>query len=320
MQTVSVEYKENMRKRLRNRGYVQITIGIINKDAQKNVQTDTDTVYFADDPNGIFNGKTVKQQYATCEQDFTKVDGSFYFPPEVNQSKYFSGIVTEDLNGSITFNFGEMTDLDIKGLMIDFSDCYPTQFSITNDEQTRYYSNDSRIFTTEDTFNGTSFITVTPIEMLGGQDRLRIYQFTLGMTVKFTNTEVISFNQKEYVSPISETIPSNDTTFTVDNQDLTYCPDDPDSAIAYMEVGQKVLVQFGYDVDDEGTIEWLDPVPTYLKTWKADEFSATFTSMDMFAMLQETYYRGNRVFYRYFAQIRVYKVILDICVTKYING
>lgn len=293
MQKVSKAYKSAIKKRIRNRGYIQITIGIINQEAQKKIQSDTNNelLYLCDNPNGIFEGLVVSNEYATCEEDYSRVDGKMFFTPTAAK-KYFSGIITDEIDGSITFSFQGSTDFDIRGLTIDFSDCYPTEFTITNDAETKTYTNNARTFRTEDTFDGTSFLTITPISMVHGNNRLRIYGLLCGVSVSFTNNDLITYSEKNYVSPISETIPSNDVTFTVDNQDLYYCPDDPESAIAYLEEGQEVAVKFGYDIDDNGTVEWLDPIPTYLKTWKADEYTATFTSTDRFDTMSDIYYKG----------------------------
>lgn len=294
MQTVSQEYKEAISKRLRNRGYIQVTIGVINREAQKNLRSDdeNDLIYYSDNPNGIFEGQTVTREYATCEQEFSKVDGSMFFPHDVGSVYYYSGIVSDELMGSIKISFNGHTDLDIKGLTIDFSDNYPTAFMIEYDGGVKTYGNESRLFYTEDSFSGISYFIITPIEMANGQDRLRIYSFSTGVTERFTNTNLISYNAKQYVSPIAETLPSIDATIVVDNKNLRYCPDNADSPIAFMDTGQDVEIQFGYDIDDEGTIEWLTPMSTYLKSWSADDRKATFTSTDRFDIMNDTYYKG----------------------------
>lgn len=122
----------------------------------------------------------------------------------------------------------------------------------------------------EDVFNGTSYFKITLREMMNGQGRLRIYQFTCGITNIFTNMEVMNYSMKDFVSPISETIPSQDMTLTVDNQNLYYSVNNPESARAYMEVGQEVKTAFGYDLTGEGEIEWGKENTTYLKSWSAD--------------------------------------------------
>lgn len=311
MQLVSKEYKEAMKLPHRNRAYIRVSIGVVNSDAQNNAVLDEETelTYYSDGKKP-FDGYTVTKPYATAEQNFSKVDGSMYFlPKETNgYSFYNNGIVTNDILGAVYISFGGLVGLDIKGLTIDFGECYPTQFTIQSDSGIKSYENDKQLFTTEDAFDGTSYFIITPITMLGGQDRMRIYQMTFGIANTFSNDKVINCSLKDYVSPISETIPSMDVSLTVDNQDLYYSPDNPESAIAYMEIGQEVKVAFGYDVTGNGDIEWLPETTSYLNTWSADDVQAKFTSTDRFYQLTDTYYKG---LYRS-SGITLYDLALDV--------
>lgn len=311
MQLVSKEYKEAMKLPFRNRAYIRVSIGVVNSDAQNNAVLDEETelTYYADGKKP-FDGYTVTKPYATAEQNFSKVDGSMYFLPKETDgySYYNNGIVTNDILGSVYISFGGLVGLDIKGLTIDFGECYPTQFTIQSDSGTKSYDNDKQLFTTEDSFDGTSYFIITPITMLGGQNRMRIYQMMFGIANTFSNDKVINCSLKDYVSPISETIPSMDVSLTVDNQDLYYSPDNPESAIAYMEIGQEVKVAFGYDVTGNGDIEWLPETTTFLNTWSADDVQAKFTATDRFYQLTDTYYKG---LYRS-AGITLYDLALDV--------
>lgn len=295
MQLVSKEYKEAMKLPHRNRAYIRVSIGVVNSDAQNNAALDEETelTYYSDGKKP-FDGYTVTKPYATAEQNFSKVDGSMYFlPKETDGYNYYNnGIVTKDILGSVYISFGGLVGLDIKGLTIDFGECYPTQFTIQSDLGTKSYENDKQLFTTEDSFDGSSYFVITPITMIGGQDRMRIYQMTFGIANTFSNDKVINCSLKDYVSPISETIPSMDASLTIDNQDLYYSPDNPESAIAYMEIGQEVKVSFGYDVTGNVDIEWLPETTSYLNTWSADDVQAKFTSTDRFYQLTDTYYKG----------------------------
>lgn len=311
MQLVSKEYKEAMQLPFRNRAYIRVSIGVVNSDAQNNAVLDEETelTYYSDGKKP-FDGYTVTKPYATAEQNFSKVDGSMYFLPKETDgySFYNNGIVTNDILGAVYISFGGIVGLDIKGLTIDFGECYPTQFTIQSDSGTKSYENDKQLFTTEDAFDGSSYFVITPITMLGGQDRMRIYQMTFGIANTFSNDKVINCSLKDYVSPISETIPSMDVSLTIDNQDLYYSPDNPESAIAYMEIGQEVKVSFGYDVTGNGDIEWLPETTTFLNTWSADDVQAKFTATDRFYQLTDTYYKG---LYRE-SGITLYDLALDV--------
>lgn len=296
MQKVSKEYKEAMKNPFRNRGYIKATIGIINSDAQDNViapELENNFTYFSDSQK-IFSGYEVEKIYATAEQEFSKVDGSMYFLPISNNGMeyYNNGAVSNVLNGSFYVNFNENTGYDIKGLTIDFGEFYPTSFTVEWDEGTKSYANGVQLFVTEDVFYNVSYFKITALSMVNGQGRLRIYQFSCGISKTFTNKDVLKYSLKDYVSPITKTIPSQDMTLEVDNQNLYYSVDNPESAFSFFEVGQEIRVALGYDVTGNVDIEWLPPNTCYLKTWKADDVKAKFTATDQFDYLTGKYYKG----------------------------
>ncbi len=296
MQMVSDAYIQSIKQPFRNREYIKVSIGVVNSDAQNNaeVKTSESPVAYFSNIKKPFDGFGVGRVYATAEQDFAKVDGSMYFLPreEEGYDLYNNGIVSRDLLGKIYISFNGMVGLDIKGLTIDFGEYYPTNFTVETEAGIRSYENRKSLFVTEDSFDGTSYFIITPITMVNGQGRFRIHQMTFGIANTFSNEKVISCSVKEYVSPTSETIPSTDTTIVVDNQDLYYSVDNPESAIAYMEIGQEMKTSFGYDVTGNGDIEWLPEKITYLQSWSADDVRAEFTATDRFYQLDEIFYGG----------------------------
>lgn len=297
MQNVSLAYKNSMRHPDRNRGYIKVRIGIINSKAQENVGAKDGRNNFAyfSDSSKPFNDYSVDKVYATFEQDFAKVDGSMYFLPKEDKGIEFynNGIVTSEILGAVYIDFNGQTGFDIKGLTIDFGEYYPTEFTIESDTGTNRYENNSRIFVTEDVFSGTSYFIIRPSKMVNGQGALRINKFYCGIINSFTNKEVLSYSMKEYVSSITESIPSQDVTLEVDNQNLYYSVDNPNSAFQFMETGQEVKTSFGYDINGDGNITWLPETTTYLKSWSANDIKAKFTAADRFDFSQSSvYYRG----------------------------
>ena len=281
MQTVSEAYKKSIKNPVRNRGYIRATIGIVNQDAQKTARVDLDKnnlAYFSN-PIKPFEGYAVGKMYATCEQDFSKVDGSMYFLPNQDSglSYYNNGLVSAGLLGSFYIDFSGTVGLDIKGLMIVFGEYYPKSFDIEWDNGKKHYEATAGNFITEDVFEGVSFIKIIPIEMINSSGRLRVHEITFGIAKTFTNETILNYSLKDYISPISETLPSQDMTLEVDNQDLYYSVDNPESAFAFLETGQEIKAMFGYDVTGNGDVEWLPENTCYLKTWKADDVKAKFT-------------------------------------------
>ena len=297
MQNASEAYIQSMRGPIRNRGYIKGTIGIINSVAQNNATVDNgenDFTYFSNTKNLIQNANVTKI-YATAEEDFTKTDGSMFFLPgnRSGQKYYNNGLVTNDLKGVIKFTFGSFISLDIKGLTIDFGEYYPTSFTISNGVTTREYTNASRMFVTEDTFDSTQYIEINPQSMITNNTRLRIYKISFGVVDAFGNYEVISCSMSEYVSATAETLPSKDVEIIIDNRDSYYNPDNIESAIGYLELGQEVKISFGYDINGTGEIEWMPETKTYLKSWSATDTQAQFSCTDLFDSMSSIYYRGE---------------------------
>lgn len=297
MQNVSAAYKRAMQLPVRNRAYITARIGIVSSAAQNNViadDADNNFTYFSDG-KGLFKGDTVSRLYATGEQDFAKIDGSMYFlPPEDSGYEFYNnGLVTEELKGEVCITFDGNT-ADIKGLTINFGGMYPTAFEIESDNGSKSYTNSGSVFVTEDAFDAITFLKIKPTAMINGNGRLRIEQFTCGISNTFSNKQVKDFTYKEFVSSVCESLPSQDMTLTVDNQNLYYNPDNPESAVAYMEQGQQMKVIFGYDVTGNGDIEWVPEITAYLKSWSATDTEAKFTMVDIFEWkLNGTYYKGK---------------------------
>lgn len=315
MQDASAAYKKAMKAPFRNRGYIKVRIGIINKEAQKNVRADKsrNSLTWFSNVKDPFNDYAVEKVYGTSEHDLTHVDGTTYFLPMQNLGLeiYNNGIVTEELLGSVYIDFNGLYGLDIKGLTIDFGECFPTQFTVESDSGIKTYINNKQLFVTEDVFEGTSFFIITPLKMINGQGRLRIHQFFCGIINSFTNKEIRNYTFKETVSSITEKIPSQDMSLTVDNQNLYYSPDNPDSALAFMEQGQFMEVSFGYDLTGNGDIEWIEPNVAYLKKWSANDVEAKFTATDIYDYeMNGKYYRG---LYRENG-ISLYDLALDVLV------
>lgn len=297
MQIVSEKFKEDIRntRKIRNRAYIKSYVGIINQDAQNNAMVDKSKsrlTYFSNEKTP-FNAEVADKIYATGEKDFSHVDGSMFFLPRKGTlNLYNNGIVSEKILGNVYISFGKEKGLDIKGLTINFGEYFPTEFTIEYDEGIKHYENNSSIWTTEDVFSNVSFFNIKATRLINEFGRLRIYEFSCGLVKSFSNDNVINCVLKESISPISETISSQDLTLEVENKDLYFDVDDENSAIAFMETGQEIRIIYGYDVDGTGNIEWLEPQTCYLSSWNATDRVISFHATDRFALMEGKFYKG----------------------------
>lgn len=289
MQSASNAYVESMAQPFRNRAYIQGSIGIINSEAQDSATANTSKsklIYFSD-KTLAFQNPTINQRYATGEENVSKTDGSMFFlPPSTAKMTYYNnGIVTNALKGTIYITFNTDLPLNIRGLTIGFGEYYPKKIKVVTDETTAEFEVTGSNLVIEDVnFDNTTYIAISATTFDNGNNkRLRIESMSFGVVETFGNDKCLSCNIKEYVSSISDSLPSKDVEIVLDNQDGYYDVEDNESALSYLEFGQEVKVKFGYDVTGNGDIEWMPETRTYLSSWTSSDTEVDFICADIFA-------------------------------------
>lgn len=293
MQPASQKYKELMRREFRDPfSYIRVTIGLINQQAQASAYvTDKQNYTYYSSFKMPLDNYEVKELYATCDQDYTTVDGSMYFLPREKADVVLNqGLVSKDLLGPIEIRFP--IEYDIKGLTIEFGKAYPVDFVIESDNNTvAIKGNTDGHFVTEEIFNGATFLRFTPSTMKNGQSRFRIHMVTMGIGVYFDSRKILSATKREHISPIMEELPTIDFNLTVNNKDRAFDVENVDSSVNFLEIGQDITVLYGQELDD-GSVEWLPGATVQLKEWSADDEQMEFSATDRFDGMDGTYYRG----------------------------
>lgn len=294
MYQTSQEYKESMKRPVRNQSYMKIQLGLINQEAQQTAGlSDTNKYNDFSNAESIFNQHTVRR-YATYESNFWKANGISFFLPE-NKSDYRKdGITSTNLfEGSfhVKFVFG-CGKSDIKGLTIKFGRNYPTKFTIVTDNATSFeYENTEELFKSDDVFENTESIELVITEMNVPNTRVRIDYIIFGLGLEYDDEWISEASSNTTLSAINEDLPESEFTVTLCNDNQLFNVDNPSSDINFLESGQKVNVMMGYMLDD-GNIEWIKMHSLYVSEWSADDSSATITAVDILKCLDEKYYKG----------------------------
>lgn len=293
MQPASQKYKELMRREFRDPfSYIRVTIGLINQEAQASayVPDKENYTYYSSFKMPLDNYE-VQELYATCDQDYTAVDGSMYFLPRGRADVVLNqGIVSEELLGPIEIRFP--IEYDIKGLTIEFGKAYPVDFTIESDNNmVEITGNTGGHFVTEEIFNGATFLRFTSSAMVNGHSRFRIHKITMGIGIYFDNRKILSATKKEHISPIMEELPTIDFSLTVNNKDRAFDIENAESSVNFLEIGQDITVLYGQELDD-GSVEWLPGATVQLKEWSADDEQMEFSATDQFDDMDGTYYKG----------------------------
>lgn len=293
MQNQSAAYKAEQKEYLREKSYVWVYLGVISRTAQRSAVAEG---YFADisKEQTIFGSSEFEAYYASPEENFTRVDDTMYFVPKDKGAIALNqGLVTANCLGSVTFTFGKYTNLDIKGLTLDFGDYYPTEFTVTNGTNTYTYTNNSPgEWVTEDEFTGTDYITVTPITMVGGSQRMRIHTVLFGKGFQFDNKTILSTTMKAAVSHLSGELPSKTFTFVVSNIDRKFAADDPHSFASFLEQEQEITYDYGRELAD-GSIFVIPGGVMKLQSWSSDDFKAQFVTVESIDFTEDTFYKGQ---------------------------
>ena len=322
MQSVSQAYKDSMKKNIRNRGYIQVYLGMFNQDATNHSVLGHGiwdaarwTVY-----DNMLQSRTEYKRYGTLEQKVTRVAGktTFFLPenpltydyidtgfttgmsysPEATASPYLGVVDATNIAMMIDFrndSGGGYTVHGIKGFTIDFGkDGDVGDVSVlgmngstvvgtmtgTVDADGKWLSNDA---ITGDV--GALWIKVNPTIPYR---RVRIYSLLFGRGLTYNDSQITDASQDMYESAICENLPQHDFSFSMTNYDKFFNVDNPLSDINFLETGQEMSVQYGYQLDN-GTIEWVKG-GTYLNSeWESDDNSVTIKGVDRLRQLEQSY-------------------------------
>lgn len=297
MINVSRAYKRAMNEPIRGRAYVSVSLGLINQSAQGNAHITSDLAVWSNG-NVFDNGNNTINAYGTMEEDYIRADGNMLFMPESDQ--YLNnGAIAENIGDSVTISFDN--EFHIRGLSIEFGEeSYPTSFTITTDDATtptHTYNNGAPTWSTEDIIGDVTYITITPLAMVGGNQRLRIKSFLCGVGLNFTNDLIENISINDYVSPTSTDGSYHNATVSVFDTEGKFDVDNTDSYMSFLEPMQNVKISFGIDLDDD-TQEWKQVASLYLKDWKSARGKMEFTVTDKLEQLTEEYADSTRIYSR----------------------
>lgn len=290
-------YKSAMQKKIRDRAYISITLGVVNGDAQNTAYFDGDYAYWG---NTVlpFRNDAEYTEYATLEQNYMRVDGQMYFLPRETSGLYQlrnAPLTTQNVMETVKVAFTQ--EYSIKGLTIDFGKYYPTSFKIVTDEKELIYTSDKHDFSTTDVIGDTTKIQIIPISMVGGNKRLRIEKIVMGVGLTYRNNDVSTASFEEFVNGISAEIPYRKLSVTILDKNNVYNVDDDNSFINFLETGQKMELSYGMALSDE-TVEWHKKATMLLTDWNSKKNQMSFTANDVISTLEDNYTKGNKIYDR----------------------
>lgn len=243
------------------------------------------------------------EKYATNELNFWSLDGSRVIAPDAAPYADTGYVGDVDSVGSITVSLPEVRTTPTAGVTITWSgryDEYPTSFEIIAQNGTQVVTsrfvegNTSQVSAVFAQLQNYDSITINVLGWSLPYRRVRIEKFVIGHVMTFGKSDIFSYTHEQSGHLNSGELPRNSITFTLDNTDGRWNPNNPTGIEQYLSERQKLKVRYGLDVD--GTIEWINAGTFYLSEWRvpSNGLEANFVARDIFEYLLNETYTGRR--------------------------
>lgn len=296
MISVSDAWKDIQRRFLLPETFIEIEYGVTDNEAQSvATASGTDEVAFSNTASIV--GASNVTKYATNELNLWALDGSQTILPSsggYSNAGYVSDI---ESTGNVTISFPAIRTTAISGVTITWSDVfgeYPRVFSVIGKNgdivvsEVTVTDNKDKVSTVFVPLENYDSITVVVHAWDLPYRRVRIEKIVIGHSLTFTKSDLLSFTHEQSGDLLSGEIPKYSISFSLDNSDGRWDPNNPTGMAQYLSERQKLTVRYGLDVN--GTIEWIKGGVFYLSEWNAppNGIEAHFVARDVFEFLLAT--------------------------------
>jgi len=312
MQNVSNDWKQAQKEMIVPEQFVQIEYSVTDPDVQSDgvASSDGEADYAVTEGITDITSKT-PPKYATLEHNIWGLDGSLNVIPDsapYGDTGYVGNVLsTEDGtfadNPVISIEFSEVHTPIVPGMSIMWSNEHDerakefriTSWNGTTQVATYLIENNSDNRSLLD-INLASYnrITVEVIKWSKPYRRARITYIMIGLKQTYTKDNLMSYRHTMSVDLLSGALPKSSITFSLDNSDDKWNPDNPSGAERYLLERQPLIVKYGMRVGS--VIEWINAGTFYMSEWTTpmNGLEATFTARDVVDRMNEVY-SGIRV-------------------------
>lgn len=298
--------KENDR---RIYGYVDVKYQ--NKSFDK-VETQIPTRLDILSNNWLSVNKKIVQKYATLENNYTLLDGSFMVWNENSlvENGYATQDIFENINDNTIIITNNSTTTSSKGVSIYFKENLPFNFNVTinfrdgnsiidkvRNNQTYNYQ---YIFTDEKVINNVE-IQILNVEF--PKNRLRIASVDFNMGDVYEGEELISFDVSEEIDLLVEELPINTCSVKLNNYPSQnggnrFDPINPTSIVRYLTSDATMTPYIGILTETNG-IEYVPMGVFYISDWSSDvDGNVSINGQSLMGLLKNTTISSDGTFLR----------------------
>lgn len=245
-------------------------------------------------------------KYATFETDYWDLDGSMSLPPMIDESIYEVGWWSDELSlADSTFASPQLIEIDFgidhtsAGITLRFDTIaneYASDFTISvYDSLDVLIDSDIVIGNTlssyafEEGLEDFRKVVVEITKWKGPFRRARVVEVVFGLIDIYTGDSLINLYVLEELDLISNSLPSNECKYIVDNSDNRFNVLNPEGIYKALQKQQKVIPSYGIE-KAPGVTEFIPMGVYYLVEWESEQgaLTASFTARDVTDLLQQT--------------------------------
>lgn len=253
--------------------------------------------------------KKVGQNYASLENDYFLLDGSFVLPYKPENEEYYynknSGYITnqtvqdwmdEWAQPSIPISISKISKT-MDGMTIYFKDNIPRNinfvFTNSNNETLTYDIEDNSKDIVTIKFDEQQTITTININFSNFEypdRRLRISYLDYGLTDVLMGTNLIDFNITENIGDLNLEFPSNELTVNLYDEDGRFNINNPQGYADFLnqDLTVKLKPYIGILTENDG-IKYNEDLSTfYLKNWSNNKNQITLNCVDILEKIKST--------------------------------
>ena len=310
MISVSDSFKNAIKNQNREiRGYVDIKY----QDNTFNtsvIQTPTRAELVSSD--ALIKGYKTVPKYATLENNYTLLDGSFTVWNEnkvLNNSGYISQKVFQSISDT-AFIIDNSSNTPTKGITIYFKDNLPFDFTVAFYDNNNNYIEDrvtnNQSMTYQYVFTEETIITEIAIEIYSMEfpdNRIRIAYVDFNLSDLYEGEELIRFNVMEELDLLVENIPINTCSVNVNNYPSAnggnkFDVINPRGITKYLNDNVTIEPYIGVVTESDG-VEYVPMGVFYLSDWSSDtDGNVTLNGKSVLNKLSEELVKSNGSFLR----------------------
>lgn len=241
------------------------------------------TVLPAFTSNGILSGSKILKKYATLENNYTLLDGSFVVWNEsmLDNNGYISDDIFSEINDNTIIIENTSTTTASKGVTIYFKENTPFDFDVVitdidgNTYTDNVTNNESMVY--QYIFSNPIYISQVEISISNVEyinNRIRIAYVDFNLSDFYEGDDLISFDVTEKLDLLVESLPINTCSININNYASSsggnkFDPINPKGITKYLTDNVTIEPYVGILTEDNG-IEYVKMGMFYLTDWNSD--------------------------------------------------